>query len=87
MVNKIPQRTCVLTREKLPKQQLLRIVRDPNGSILIDLKGKMNGRGAYLKKDKEVILKAKKSKALEKHLEVSIPDNIYEELIKIIDNE
>ena len=82
MQRKIPMRTCVVSREKLPKLELFRIVRCPDNSIVIDdERGKSNGRGAYLKKDKEVILKAQKSKILNKHLEIQVPDEIYEELI------
>ena len=79
-MKKIPMRSCVVTREKLPKQELVRIVRTPEGSVIIDLKGKTNGRGAYLKKDIEVINKAQKSKILERTLGVSISDELYEEL-------
>ncbi len=78
---KIPMRTCVITHEKYPKKELIRIVRTPEGKVEIDLTGKANGRGAYLKKDKEVIEKARKNKILEKHLEIKIEDNIYDELI------
>ena len=78
---KIPMRTCVITHEKYPKKELIRIVRTPEGKVEIDLTGKANGRGAYLKKDKVVIEKARKSKILEKHLEIKIEDNIYDELI------
>ena len=82
MQRKIPMRTCVVSREKLPKLELFRIVRCPDNSIIIDdERGKSNGRGAYLKKDKEVILKAQKNKILNKHLEIQVPDEIYEELI------
>ena len=80
-VKKIPLRTCVVTKEKYPKMELLRIVRTPEGLVKVDQTGKMNGRGAYLKKDKEVIEKARKNKTLEKHLEVTIEDKIYDELI------
>ena len=80
-MRKIPMRTCVITHEKYPKKELIRIVRTPEGKVEIDLTGKANGRGAYLKKDKEVIEKARKSKILEKHLEIKIEDNIYDELI------
>lgn len=86
-VKKIPMRSCVVTRERLEKKDLIRIVRTPEKEIKIDLVGKMNGRGAYIKKDKEVIDKAKKSKALERHLECLIPDSIYEELYNIIGEE
>jgi len=79
-MKKIPMRSCVVTKEKLPKQELVRIVRTPEGNVIIDLKGKANGRGAYLKKDLEVIEKARKSKILDRTLEVSVGDEIYEEL-------
>lgn len=80
MQKKIPCRTCVVTREKFPKKELIRVVRTPEGEIIIDLTGKANGRGAYLKKELTVFEKAKKTKVLEKHLEVEIPDSIYEQL-------
>ena len=83
-VKKIPMRSCVITHEKCEKRELLRIVKDKNGVVAVDLTGKMNGRGAYIKKDLEVLEKAKKTKALEKHLETSIPDCIYENIEKII---
>ena len=84
---KIPMRTCVITKERLPKQELIRVVRTPEKDIVIDLVGKTNGRGAYIKKDVEVLQKAKKSGILARHLECDIPDNIYEELEQIINNE
>lgn len=76
---KIPMRTCIITKEKLEKKELLRIVRTPDGNIIVDESSKANGRGAYLKKDIEVIIKAEKSKILERILGVEIPSNIYEE--------
>ena len=84
---KIPLRTCVISREKFPKRELLRVVRTPIGEVSIDITGKMNGHGAYIKKDKEVILKAKKSKALEKYLEVAIDDSLYDEMLKYVEVE
>ena len=81
---KIPLRTCIVTKEKLPKQELIRVVRTPDKEIIIDETLRANGRGAYLKKDKDVILKAKDSKVLERHLEVKIPESIYDELISKI---
>lgn len=78
-MKKIPMRTCVITKEKCEKRDLLRIVRTPLGDVILDPTGKANGRGAYLKRDKEVIKKAKTSKILDRILEVDIPDNIYEE--------
>ena len=84
-VKKIPQRTCVITHEKFPKQELLRIVRTPENEVKIDLTGKLNGHGAYIKKDIEVIEKARKSKALERILEVSISDEVYEEMKRVVE--
>ena len=78
---KIPMRTCVITKERLPKQELIRVVRTPEKDIVIDLVGKTNGRGAYIKKDVEVLKKAKKSGILARHLECDIPDNIYEAIL------
>ena len=83
-MKKIPERTCVVTKEKTQKQDLLRVVRDKDGNVSIDETGKSNGRGAYLKKDAEVINKARTTKVLERVLEVPIPDEIYEEMLKIV---
>lgn len=83
-MKKVPERTCVISKEKLPKKELIRVVRDKEGNVSVDITGKANGRGAYLKKDKEVIEKARNTKALERILEVSIPDSIYDELLDII---
>ena len=77
---KIPMRTCVITKEKLPKQELIRIVRTPENNVIIDQTGKANGRGAYLKKQKEVFEQAKKQKTLNKILELEIPESIFEQL-------
>ena len=77
-------RSCVVTGEKLDKRDLVRIVRDKDGNVFVDVSGKANGRGAYLKKDIDVINKAKKNKILDRRLEVSVPDSVYEELVKMI---
>lgn len=81
---KIPMRTCVVTKEKCEKRDLLRIVRSPEGNVIVDITGKSNGRGAYLKKDIEVINKAEKTKILERVLEVSISAEVYEEARKLV---
>ena len=83
---KIPMRSCIVTREKLPKGELLRVVKSPTGEVLVDTTGKINGRGEYIKKDIEVLEKAKKSKILERILETEISDSVYEEILKIINN-
>ncbi len=83
-MKKIPMRTCVVSREKLPKKELIRVVRTPEGEVIIDETGRSNGRGAYLKKDREIIEQARKSKCLNKHLEIEVPDNIFDKLIELI---
>lgn len=82
---KIPLRTCVVSKEKLPKQELIRVVKNNENIVFVDLTGKNNGRGAYIKKDINVLEKAIKTKALERHLEIEIPGSIYEELKSIIE--
>ena len=79
-MKKIPMRTCLATGEKLPKKELIRVVRTPEGNVIVDESGKANGRGAYLKKSLEAFDKAQKTKILNKKLEVEVPDSIYEEL-------
>lgn len=77
---KIPMRTCVVTREKCEKKELVRVVRTPEGTVEVDITGKRNGKGAYLKLSLEVIEKARKNKALDRALEIEVPESIYEEL-------
>lgn len=83
-MRKIPLRTCIITKEKLPKYDLVRIVRTPEGNVIIDETGKANGRGAYLKKSLEVFEMAEKNKILNKHLEVQVPEEVYKDLKKLI---
>ena len=83
-MKKVPLRTCVVTKEKLEKKDLIRVVKNNEGKIFVDETGKANGRGAYIKKDIEVVNQAKKSKILDRMLEISIPDEIYDELMNII---
>ena len=83
-MKKIPERMCVITRERFPKKELIRVVKNKEGEVFIDTTGKANGRGAYLKRDLEVIEKAQKTKSLDRILEIEIPDNIYEELKNLI---
>lgn len=83
-MKRIPMRKCVVTGERLEKRDLIRVVRDNKGSVFVDETGKLNGRGAYLKRDKDVIKKAKLNKILDRRLEVSVPDSIYEELESMI---
>lgn len=82
-VKKIPMRKCVITQERFPKKELVRVVRTPEGQVQIDLTGKMNGHGAYVCAKQEVIEKAMKNKALERALDVKIDASIYEQLLKL----
>lgn len=84
---KVPLRKCVVTGEMKPKKELVRIVRTKEGEVSVDLTGKKSGRGAYLSKEKEAVLLAKKKNILANHLEVSINDSIYEELLELIEKE
>ena len=81
---KIPMRSCIVTKEKLPKMELVRVVRTPENNVIVDTTGRVNGRGAYLKKDAEVFAKAKKSKILDRVLETEVPDSIFDELMNIV---
>ena len=83
-VKKITMRTCIVTHEKLPKKELLRVVKF-NDLISVDETGKQNGKGCYLKKDPEVIEKARKTKVLNKVFEMEVDDKIYDEILKTIE--
>lgn len=83
-IKKIPMRTCVVTNEKFPKGELLRIVRTVDNEVKVDTIGKMNGHGVYIKKDLDILDKAIKSKVLERRLECPINEEIYVEIRNII---
>lgn len=83
-VRKVPLRKCVATMEQLPKKELIRIVKNNEGKVFIDLTGKQNGRGAYLKRSVEAIQLAKKKNALGRALEIEIPEEIYLSLLGMI---
>ncbi len=82
---KIPLRKCLGCSEGKPKRELIRIVKNKDGDIFVDLTGKANGRGAYICKNSLCLEKAAKSKRLNKALEVEIPDKVYEDLLKEIE--
>ena len=84
-MKKIPMRTCVITGEKLPKKELIRVVRTTDGNVVIDVSGKINGRGAYLKRDIDVINKCEKNKILNRHLGVEVTPLVYEEIRKYVE--
>ena len=83
-MKKIPQRMCVVTREKTDKNKLLRIVKDNTGRVFVDITGKQNGKGAYITKSLETLETAKKKKVLERVFEVDNLDGLYEEIENII---
>ena len=83
-MKKVPLRMCVVTRNREEKRNLLRIVKTPTGKIEVDTTGKLNGKGAYITKSKEVLEMAKKNKALDRALDLEIPASIYEEIEKYI---
>lgn len=82
-MKKIPMRTCVVTKEKLPKMELIRIVNTESG-IIIDETGKVNGHGCYLKKDAEVFKTARDKKILNRVLETEVPSEIFDKLLELV---
>ncbi len=81
---KIPLRKCIACNEGKPKKELIRIVRNTDGEVEVDLTGKVNGRGAYICPDLDCLEKLKKSKKLSKTLEVEVPDEVFDKLYDII---
>ncbi len=86
-MRKIPMRKCVVTQERFPKKDLIRVVRTPEKTVEIVLSGKKNGHGAYISKSLDTLALAKKNKALQRALEIEIPEEVYQELESIITNE
>ena len=82
VTKKIPMRKCLGCMQSFPKKELIRVVRTPEGAVLVDLTGKKSGRGAYLWKDKACLKKAVKAKRLQSNLEVQISDELIESLSK-----
>ena len=83
-MRKVILRTCICSRKLLDRQSMFRVVKTPNHEIKIDLGYLLKGRGAYLSKDKDIILQAQKRHLLEKHLKVLDCQNVYDELIKLL---
>ena len=82
MQKKIPQRQCMGCRERKNKKDMLRVVRGTDGTVMLDFSGKLNGRGAYVCPDPECLKKARKTRALERCLEVEIPQEVYDRMEK-----
>ncbi len=79
-VKKQPIRRCTGCGEHFPKKELVRVLRTPDGEIILDETGKKSGRGAYICKAQSCLKKARKARRLESSLECSIPDEVYDRL-------
>lgn len=73
-------RKCVVTQERFPKKELIRIVRTPENDVIVDVTGKKNGHGAYIQKSMDTLEKAKKTGALARALECEIPQSVWDKL-------
>lgn len=82
---KLPLRKCVVTQEMLPKKDLIRVVRTPEGDVVIDSTGKLNGRGAYLSRNVDVIRLAEKKRTLDHHLKVKTNETLYQQLLQFVE--
>ena len=87
MQKKIPMRQCMGCRERLAKRAMIRVVRCTDGNVQLDFSGKLNGRGAYICPKADCLKKVRKSKALDRSLEVTIPEEVYDRLTKEIEVE
>ena len=76
-IKKIPERQCLGCNEHKPKKELLRVVRTPEGEILLDFTGKKNGRGAYICQSVSCLKKARRSGRIDRSLNVSVPEEVY----------
>ena len=85
MVKKVPERKCMGCGERFPKRELLRVVRDPEGEISVDITGKKNGRGVYICKRADCFKKVRKGDKLSKSLEAQVPEGIYDQLAGMMD--
>ena len=79
---KVPLRMCVVTREMLPKKELIRVVKQEDGNVVLDYTGKLNGRGAYISNSLEVIQKCIKTKSLNRAFEQNISESVYNKILE-----
>jgi len=79
-VKKIPIRQCLGCNEHKPKAEMIRVVRSPEGEISLDTKGKKSGRGAYVCFSVKCLNKARKSKRIDRALDCTIPEEVYDEM-------
>ena len=83
-MNKTIIRTCIVSKSLYPRESMFRVVKTPNHEIIIDSTYKSQGRGCYLSKDKDLILKGKSKRMIEKHLKVSDCQKVYDELLELL---
>lgn len=83
-MKKIPMRRCLATNVSFPKKELLRIVKTPEGKIVVDVTGKVNGKGAYISKSAEALQIAKQKKIFNRAFECEVEDALYDEIEKVI---
>ena len=79
-VKKVPERQCLGCNEHRPKKEMLRVVRTPEGEIVLDFLGKVSGRGAYICRNVSCFRKARKSKRIDRSLDVTVPDAVYDRM-------
>ncbi|WP_080146376.1 RNase P modulator RnpM [Marinilactibacillus piezotolerans] len=82
---KIPMRKCVASNEMKPKKEMVRVVRDKEGTVSIDPTGKKNGRGAYISLDPELVKKAQQKQVLNQALNTKVDEAFYEELQEYVE--
>ena len=82
---KIPMRMCVGCREMKPKKELIRVVHQPDGGVILDRTGKAAGRGAYLCPDKACLEKARKIRVIQRTFETQIDQAVFDQLAKEMD--
>jgi len=85
MAKKIPMRQCIGCGEMKGKKEMMRVLKTPGNEIVLDVTGKKNGRGAYLCKERECLIKARKNKGLERSFKMAIPSEVYDNLEKEFD--
>ena len=84
-VKKIPMRQCMGCNEHKPKNELLRVIRTPEGEIVLDFTGKRSGRGAYICKSKACLARARKSHRIDRTLECTVPEEVYDRMERELD--
>lgn len=83
-MGKLPERTCIGCNLKKGKKELIRIVKNKDGEVKVDLNGKLEGRGTYICKSEECLNKAIKNKKISRKLDINIDEDIIKNLRQII---